>query len=101
MDSGRRTHAERLFGSRHLYGGASRRDASNRGLQLIIGIVCMVMIANLQYGWTLFVHPMSVAHGWAVADIQIAFSLFVALETWLTPSRDGSSTGSGQKTGRG
>jgi len=57
----------------------------NRWLQLIIGIVCMVMIANLQYGWTLFVHPINVAHGWAVADIQIAFSIFVALETWLTP----------------
>jgi MFS transporter, OFA family, oxalate/formate antiporter len=59
--------------------------AANRGLQLIVGIVCMVMIANLQYGWTLFVHPMNVAHGWSVADIQIAFSIFVALETWLTP----------------
>jgi len=59
--------------------------AANRWLQLIVGMVCMVMIANLQYGWTLFVHPMSVTHGWAVADIQIAFSLFVALETWLTP----------------
>src|SRR5271165_2074215 len=59
--------------------------AANRWLQLIIGIVCMVMIANLQYGWTLFVQPMSAAHHWAVADIQIAFSLFVALETWLTP----------------
>ena len=59
--------------------------AANRWLQLIVGIACMVMIANLQYGWTLFVHPMSVTHGWAVADIQIAFSLFVALETWLTP----------------
>jgi MFS transporter, OFA family, oxalate/formate antiporter len=58
---------------------------ANRWLQLIIGIVCMVMIANLQYGWTLFVHPINVAHGWAVANIQIAFSLFVALETWLTP----------------
>jgi OFA family oxalate/formate antiporter-like MFS transporter len=45
----------------------------------------MVMIANLQYGWTLFVNPMNQAHGWAVADIQVAFSLFVALETWLTP----------------
>jgi OFA family oxalate/formate antiporter-like MFS transporter len=56
-----------------------------RWLQLIIGILCMIMIANLQYGWTLFVHPMSAAHRWAVADIQIAFSLFVALETWLTP----------------
>jgi MFS transporter, OFA family, oxalate/formate antiporter len=59
--------------------------ASTRGVQLVIGIVCMVMIANLQYGWTLFVTPMNKAHGWAVADIQVAFSIFVALETWLTP----------------
>jgi MFS transporter, OFA family, oxalate/formate antiporter len=64
--------------------GATTRPA-NRGLQLLIAIVCMVMIANLQYGWTLFVHPMEVKHGWPVADIQVAFSLFVALETWLTP----------------
>src|SRR5271163_3927804 len=64
---------------------STRAPGANRRLQLIIGVVCMVMIANLQYGWTLFVHPMSVTHGWAVADIQIAFSLFVALETWLTP----------------
>ena len=56
-----------------------------RWIQLAIGIVCMIMIANLQYGWTLFVHPMNEAHGWALADIQIAFSLFVALETWLAP----------------
>jgi MFS transporter, OFA family, oxalate/formate antiporter len=65
--------------------GVPARTDRYRWLQLIIGIVCMVMIANLQYGWTLFVHPMSTAHGWAAADIQIAFSLFVALETWLTP----------------
>jgi MFS transporter, OFA family, oxalate/formate antiporter len=58
---------------------------ANRWLQLVLGIICMVMIANLQYGWTLFVHPLSAAHGWATADIQIAFALFVALETWLTP----------------
>ena len=54
-------------------------------IQLVVGIICMVMIANLQYGWTLFVAPMNKAHGWAVADIQVAFSIFVALETWLTP----------------
>ena len=66
-------------------GMSTTAPAANRWLQLIIGIVCMVMIANLQYGWTLFVGPMSKAHGWAVADIQLAFSLFVALETWLTP----------------
>ncbi len=65
--------------------GAPALPQTNRWLQLVIGIVAMVMIANLQYGWTLFVHPMNQAHGWAVADIQFAFSLFVALETWLTP----------------
>jgi MFS transporter, OFA family, oxalate/formate antiporter len=61
------------------------RPARTRWVQLAIGIVCMIMIANLQYGWTLFVHPLNQAHGWALADIQFAFSLFVALETWLTP----------------
>ena len=53
--------------------------------QLIIGIICMVLIANLQYGWTLFVNPINKAHGWSIASIQLAFSIFIALETWLTP----------------
>ena len=56
-----------------------------RWLQLVSGIVCMVMIANLQYGWTLFVNPMNKAHGWSIASIQFAFAIFIALETWLTP----------------
>jgi MFS transporter, OFA family, oxalate/formate antiporter len=56
-----------------------------RWMQLIIGVVCMAMIANLQYGWTYFVAPMSKAHSWDVGGIQVAFSIFVALETWLTP----------------
>ncbi|HTS93421.1 MAG TPA: oxalate/formate MFS antiporter [Stellaceae bacterium] len=64
--------------------GAARPPV-NRWLQLIVGVICMVMIANLQYGWTLFVKPMNAAHGWSPADIQIAFSIFIALETWLTP----------------
>jgi OFA family oxalate/formate antiporter-like MFS transporter len=54
-------------------------------MQLTIGIVCMVLIANLQYGWTLFVTPMSQKHGWEAAGIQFAFSVFIALETWFTP----------------
>ncbi|HUK60006.1 MAG TPA: oxalate/formate MFS antiporter [Stellaceae bacterium] len=58
---------------------------ANRWIQLVLAVACMVLIANLQYGWTLFVSPMNKAHGWALADIQVAFSLFVALETWLTP----------------
>ncbi|HEU5017212.1 MAG TPA: oxalate/formate MFS antiporter [Pseudolabrys sp.] len=56
-----------------------------RWTQLITCVVCMIMTANLQYGWTLFVHPINQAHGWSIAAIQVAFSIFVALETWLTP----------------
>src|SRR5271167_4681562 len=52
---------------------------------LAICIMCMVMIANLQYGWTLFVNPINKAQGWSIASIQFAFAIFIALETWLTP----------------
>ncbi|HVV40081.1 MAG TPA: oxalate/formate MFS antiporter [Nitrobacter sp.] len=64
---------------------ASPPSNSFRWTQLIIGIICMAMIANLQYGWTYFVGPMAKANSWQVAGIQVAFSIFIALETWLTP----------------
>jgi MFS transporter, OFA family, oxalate/formate antiporter len=53
--------------------------------QLLMGIVCMAMIANLQYGWTLFVNPISEKFGWTRAAIQVAFTIFVLTETWLVP----------------
>jgi MFS transporter, OFA family, oxalate/formate antiporter len=53
--------------------------------QLIFGIVCMVMIANLQYGWTLFVNPIDQKYHWGRAAIQVAFTIFVLTETWLVP----------------
>jgi len=56
-----------------------------RWLQLVFGIVCMAMIANLQYGWTLFVNPIDAKYHWGRAAIQVAFSVFVLLETWLVP----------------
>ena len=58
---------------------------SNSWLQLIIGIICMVMIANLQYGWTLFVGPIDAKYHWGKPAIQVAFTVFVLLETWLVP----------------
>src|SRR5207249_455619 len=58
---------------------------ANRWLQLSVGVVCMVMIANLQYGWTYFVNPMKESNHWALAAIQVAFSVFVLTETWLIP----------------
>jgi OFA family oxalate/formate antiporter-like MFS transporter len=45
----------------------------------------MVMIANLQYGWTLFVGPIDQKYHWGRAAIQVAFTIFVLTETWLVP----------------
>jgi OFA family oxalate/formate antiporter-like MFS transporter len=65
----------------------SRTTASEatRWGQLIFGIICMVMIANLQYGWTLFVNPIDQKYHWGRAAIQVAFTIFVLTETWLVP----------------
>ncbi len=65
--------------------GSGASVQATRWWQLIVAIICMVLIANLQYGWTFFVNPLNQAHGWSKASIQVAFSIFVALETWLTP----------------
>jgi OFA family oxalate/formate antiporter-like MFS transporter len=62
-----------------------RNSGSGRWPQLIIGIVCMAMIANLQYGWTLFVGPIGEKYHWAKAAIQVTFTIFVLTETWLVP----------------
>jgi MFS transporter, OFA family, oxalate/formate antiporter len=58
---------------------------SARWFQLAFGVICMAMIANLQYGWTLFVDPIDAKFHWGRAAIQLAFTLFVATETWLVP----------------
>jgi MFS transporter, OFA family, oxalate/formate antiporter len=56
-----------------------------RWMMLAMGIVCMAMVANLQYGWTLFVDPIDAKYHWGRAAIQLAFTLFVVTETWLVP----------------
>ena len=58
---------------------------SYRWIQLVMGIICMAMIANLQYGWTLFVNPIADKYGWSKAAIQVAFTIFILTETWLVP----------------
>src|SRR5512147_3108355 len=61
------------------------RVNSGRWIQLFLGIICMTMIANLQYGWTLFVNPIDAKYHWGRAAIQVAFTIFVLTETWLVP----------------
>jgi OFA family oxalate/formate antiporter-like MFS transporter len=58
---------------------------TNRWFQLIASLIAMIMIANLQYAWTLFVDPMRKQTGWALSDIQAAFALFILLQTWVQP----------------
>ena len=66
-------------------------QAGNRSMfsspwaQLVLGVICMAMIANLQYGWTLFVNPIDAKYHWGRAAIQVAFTIFVVTETWLVP----------------
>lgn len=66
--------------------GSPRGGASLvRWWQLFLGVISMSMVANLQYGWTLFVDPINEKHHWGRAAIQVSFSIFVLVETWLVP----------------
>ena len=58
---------------------------NNRWFQLSASVIAMIMIANLQYSWTLFVKPMQEDTGWKLSDIQWAFTLFILFQTWVQP----------------
>lgn len=60
---------------------------NNRWFQLCASLIAMIMIANLQYAWTLFVEPMHDANNWKVSDIQWAFTLFILFQTWVQPAQ--------------
>src|SRR5437879_10285818 len=58
---------------------------NNRWFQLGASLIAMIMIANLQYAWTLFVKPLQQSTGWKLSDIQWAFTLFILFQTWVQP----------------
>ena len=58
----------------------------NRWFQLVSCVIAMVMVANFQYAWTLFVTPMREANGWSLSAVQWAFTLFILFQTWATPA---------------
>lgn len=60
-------------------------SATNRWVQLAVGVACMVAAANIQYAWTLFVPEIQKTFSWSRASIQTAFTIFVVVQTWLTP----------------
>lgn len=57
----------------------------NKWFQLVAALICMIMIANLQYAWTLFVKPLQSGTHWKLSDIQFAFTLFILFQTWVQP----------------
>lgn len=60
-------------------------NINNRWFQLVASLIAMIMIANLQYAWTLFVQPLQADTGWRLSDIQFAFTLFILFQTWVQP----------------
>jgi OFA family oxalate/formate antiporter-like MFS transporter len=58
---------------------------NNRWFQLGASLIAMIMIANLQYAWTLFVPPLQKGTGWTLTEIQAAFTLFIFFQTWVQP----------------
>jgi MFS transporter, OFA family, oxalate/formate antiporter len=60
-------------------------NVNNRWFQLGASLIAMIMIANLQYAWTLFVQPLQASTGWRLQDIQLAFTLFILFQTWVQP----------------
>ncbi len=60
----------------------------SRWVRLWSAFVGMVMIGNLQYGWTYFAEPMVKGHTdqhWQLSEVQWGFALFLAAGTWATP----------------
>ncbi|HLM79986.1 MAG TPA: oxalate/formate MFS antiporter [Terriglobales bacterium] len=64
---------------------ASKTSDPNRWIILCFSILSMVAVANFQYGWTLFVPPLQKHLKAEQALIQVTFTVFVLLETWLVP----------------
>jgi OFA family oxalate/formate antiporter-like MFS transporter len=62
-------------------------NTKNRWFQLVASLIAMIMIANLQYAWTLFVKPLQAGTGWKLSDIQWAFTLFILFQTWVQPAQ--------------
>jgi MFS transporter, OFA family, oxalate/formate antiporter len=68
-----------------MHPGGDTLNIHNRWFQLIASLIAMIMIANLQYSWTLFVKPLQAGTGWKLSDIQFAFTLFILFQTWVQP----------------
>jgi len=58
---------------------------SNRWIQLLLGLLCMMAISSPQYIWALFTKPLTDSLGVSLAEVQVTFSLLIVLQTFLSP----------------
>src|ERR1700686_5059936 len=57
----------------------------SRWMQLILGLICMMAISSPQYVWTLFTKPLMAQLGVSLTRLQVTFSIFIVLQTFLSP----------------
>ncbi len=60
-----------------------------RRLQLAAAVLGMVMIAPVQYSWTLFAEPLSEERTWSLAAVQVGFTVFVVFQAFTQPVSGG------------
>jgi len=60
-----------------------------RRLQLAAAVLGMVMIAPVQYSWTLFAEPLSQERAWSLAAVQVGFTVFVVFQAFTQPVSGG------------
>ena len=58
---------------------------NNRWFQLVASLIAMIMIANLQYAWTLFVPRCRSRPAGRCPTFSGAFALFILFQTWVQP----------------
>src|ERR1700720_895377 len=66
-------------------GAETTRFLENRWTQLVLGLICMMAISSPQYVWTLFTRPLMTQLGVSLTRLQVTFSIFVVLQTFLSP----------------
>jgi len=57
----------------------------NPKFQLTASFIAMMMVGNLQYTWTLFVEPIRAGRSWQLTKIQLAYTIYIAIQTWVQP----------------
>lgn len=61
--------------------------ASQRWVQLGLGLIAMMAISSPQYVWTLFIKPFQTTTGAGLTAIQFTFSLLIVLQTFFSPAQ--------------